>query len=220
MSGQEDTSTPRASAEAPSADNHEDGSGQPAGRGSASPTAEAEEVSDEYEKALFSAGLGRRYHDKLERHYLSLGWVNKALSAAAGGLTAFVTHGRFDDDAGTIFQFGAALIVCSLTAWQRAKVTTGRVTIHRRLKRRFADLELFLDTHDPALERLREAKKRRVAIDNEAPETLKRVLTRICHNEQLMSWGVPKDEFLHVGPLQALVAAWFNTKLKAPVNQT
>ncbi len=129
-------------------------------------------------------------------------------------MAAFATHDRFDDEVGLAFQFGSALIVAFLTAWRRAAVTTERVSLHNRLKRQFAELELFLDTHDPSLESLREAKKKRAEIEDQDPETLRRVLARICHNEQLMSWGAPKNEFRHVGWFQARAATMFNTRLR------
>ena len=144
-----------------------------------------------------------------------MGWWNRVLSIGAGALAAFATHDRFDAEAGLAFQFGTALILASLMAWRRAAVTTERVSLHSRLKRRFAELELFLDTRDPSLESLREAKKKRAAIEAQDPETLRRVLSRICYNEQLMSWGASEDQYRPVARLQALVAPWFNTRLRA-----
>ena len=85
---------------------------------------------------------------------------------------------------------------------------------HNRLKRQVAELELFLDIHDPALECLREAEEMRARIEDQDPETLRRALARICHNEQLMPCGAAKNQYGPVGRLQALAAPWFNTRLR------
>lgn len=210
----EGTTTRKAAAGTPS-DDRQEGLRRSGRRSSEKTQAEAEErVAEEHDYLLFAAGLSRRYHDRLVRHYHAWSLFGGAISVVVGWGSSVVAEGTLDSWAPV-----AGIVMAVGTTWALVSRSAEKSAAHRELRKRFIALERFLKAEPPSAERVRQAMETRHTIEEDEPPTLK-VLSRICHNEQSRSIGYGESEFLPVGPIQHLLATTFSLRLKPTENRT
>lgn len=154
---------------------------------------------------LFDVRRSIRYHNRRRAFFDRLSLSNSAVSLIAG--SAVVASILGDK---TVAAAVAGFVVTAFSTLDLVVGTAQKARLHADLARRFIDLEKRLvRATDTGAAELLALKEERLTIEADEPPVL-RVLDVLCYNEQAKAMGYDKKYMARVGPLQRLLAQWWD----------
>ena len=157
-------------------------------------TADAEAVAHDRLSLLFAVRRSRRYHLHRQQFFARLNFLAGFLAALAGSAT--MASVLLASEWAAWLAAGTAIV----GAIELAGQTTTRAGLHGDLAREFTVLErdMELGGEDIDQQELRTFRARRLDIEMKEPPPYY-VLNVICHNEEVLAGGYPRD---HVVPVR------------------
>lgn len=154
------------------------------------------ELNDRWGELSYIVGRDQRYHHKRFSWYSRLDLLVLFVSLFAGS-GAFLS--LFGADTGWL----TGILTLMVTAVNLAAVTfrwSDKARQHRSCELRYLDLSAWIDEHDTATAaRLRDAIRRRSAIEHDEPVPLLRALHTMCDNEEAISRGLGLEHQYIIG---------------------
>ncbi len=157
----------------------------------------------EYSDVLFGVRLSIRYHAKRREFFETLHNLSSFTAVVLGSATAWAFLGDH-----RLLGMTAAMVVTFFGGLELVLGTIKRSHDHTDLGRKFTELEKRL-LEDRSESAVLEVERQRLDIQADEPPVL-RVLSVICHNEQLRAQGFDEledsDEFVPVTWIQRLLS--------------
>lgn len=164
------------------------------------------DVAGEWYSLLFGVRRSVRYHMRRVRFFDQWNLVTNALSLSFGSATILAVLGGRNSS----WAVGAAAVVTVFSLLNLLMGSTRRAREHNDLARRFIALEkamVLLEQPTPA--DLKRCTAQRLDIEGDEPPVL-RVLDILCHNEQALAEGHPREVFVQVKWYQRWLAQFMD----------
>lgn len=163
-----------------------------------------EALADRWYAALFSVRRSIRYHQRRRSFFDRLDKISNMLSLIFGSVAVY---GTLQENSKEIALIASGLVTV-FASINLVLSSASRARDHTDFMRKYVELEkLMLGAESE--ERLLDVAGRRLSIEAEEPPVL-HVLNAICHNETMRAMGFTKKELPKIGPIQTLVAQFFD----------
>jgi hypothetical protein len=157
-----------------------------------------------WHRMLFGVRRSIRYHQRRRAFYDKLDKTSNMLSLIFGSVAVY---GTLEANAKNVALIASG-IVTVFASINLVVSSATRARDHADFVRKYVEIEKLM-LEDETEARLREVKAQRLSIEAEEPPVL-HVLNAMCHNELMRAMGSPKSDLPHIGPVQRLVAQFFD----------
>jgi hypothetical protein len=163
-----------------------------------------EALADRWHSMQFSVRRSIRYHQRRRSFFDRLDKISNMMSLIFGSVAVYGTLQKNAENVALIAS-GLVTVFASVNLVLSSAI---RARDHADFTRKYVELEkLMLGAESE--ERLLKVAARRLSIEAEEPPVL-HVLNAICHNETMRAMGYAKEDLTKIGPLQRLVAQFFD----------